>query len=211
MATKEYVNFKKVDIVAESFEAAKAQAPFGIQGNATQAYKNWLSKQTGVVTDSMKKEFMIDYLNKKTKNVEGSGFIIVVEAAVTDKRERPYKKINVKNENGKREWVTNFDIVGKASNKVYATVTLDDAKKFAKVTVKNDGENNEAEKEIRVKKADADKVAKKLFADGVIKEDVVILYKKVTRNPEQAIAAVYEYTPSKNTRPGKYIAFGIKA
>jgi hypothetical protein len=40
---------------------------------------------------------------------------------------------------------------------------------------------------------------------------IVILYKKVTRNPEQAIAAVYEYTPSKNTRPGKYIAFGIKA
>lgn len=205
------LNFEKVEFTAANLDEAKSFAPFGIQGNATQAYKKWLSEQTGIVTESAKKQFFLDYLKKKTKNVEGSGYIIVEESAIVDKRERPYKKINVKNENGKREWVTNFDIVGKASNKVYATVTLDDAKKFAKVTVKNDGENNEAEKEIRVKKADADKVAKKLFADGVIKEDVIILYKKVTRNPEQAIAAVYEYTPSKNTRPGKYIAFGIKA
>lgn len=207
MATKEYVNFKKVDIVAESFEAAKAQAPFGIQGNATQAYKNWLSKQTGVVTDSMKKEFMIDYLNKKTKNVEGSGFIIVVEAAVTDKRERPYKKINIKNEDGKRDWDTTFDIVG-ASGKVYATVTSKDAKKFAKEVAKNE---DVTEKEIRVKKSDAEKVVKDLYVNKGLTENVDVLYNKTPRKESQRIAMRFEYTPSKGTKPGQYIAFGIEA
>ena len=43
------LNFKKVEVVAESKEAAIAQVEstlFHVNGDATQAYKNWKAKQT---------------------------------------------------------------------------------------------------------------------------------------------------------------------
>ena len=65
------LNFKKVEVVAESKEAAKSQIEdtlYHIQGDATQAYKNWEEKQNGIVTDRDRKEFMLDHLAKKSKN-----------------------------------------------------------------------------------------------------------------------------------------------
>ena len=65
------LNFKKVEVVAESKEAAIAQVEstlFHVNGDATQAYKNWKAKQTKGITEREVKEFMLEYLAKKGKN-----------------------------------------------------------------------------------------------------------------------------------------------
>ena len=65
------LNFKKVEVVAESKEAAIAQVEstlFHVNGDATQAYKNWKAKQTKGITERDVKEFMLEYLAKKGKN-----------------------------------------------------------------------------------------------------------------------------------------------
>ena len=58
------LNFKKVEVVAASREEAIAQvenAYFHVNGDATQAFKNWKQKQTGGVTERAIKEFMLEY------------------------------------------------------------------------------------------------------------------------------------------------------
>ena len=102
------INFKKIEIVAESKEAAKAQMEetlFHYSGDATQAFNNWKQKQNGGVTERSIKEFMLDYLATKTKNCPGSGFLITLDSAVKDTRERPYLIEDVKNE-GRRKLKT---------------------------------------------------------------------------------------------------------
>ena len=82
-------NFKKVEIVAESKEAAIAQVEetlFHVNGDATQAFKNWKAKQTQGITERSIKEFMLEYLAKKGKNCPGAGYLITVESAVADTR-----------------------------------------------------------------------------------------------------------------------------
>lgn len=202
------LSFKKLELTAASFDEAKEKAPFGIQGNATQSFNNWKKKQTDGITDAKIREFCLEYLEKKTKNVPGSGFIIVLDSAVADKRENPYKKVNVKNTDGKREWDTVLRIEGKTTGKVYATVTPEDAKKFAKTVEKNE---DGTEKEIRVKKSDADKIVKDLYRSGTLTEGVNVFYAKVPRKKSQALAASYDYTPSKGTKAGTYLVFGIEA
>ena len=59
------LNFKKVEIVAASKEEAINQINdtyFHVNGDATQAFKNWKQKQNGAVTEREIKEFMLDYL-----------------------------------------------------------------------------------------------------------------------------------------------------
>ena len=100
MSDIKIMNFKRVEVVAESKKAAIDKINkelFHVQGDATQAYKIWLSKQVNGVTDRDKKAFMLDYLANKGKNCPGAGYIICVEPAIADTRERPYKINNVKN------------------------------------------------------------------------------------------------------------------
>ena len=81
--------FKRMEVSGATKEEALAKAPFDIMGDATQAFKLWKKKQLNGVTDSDIKQFMLDYLNKKSKNVAGVGFAITLESAVADTRERP--------------------------------------------------------------------------------------------------------------------------
>ena len=164
------LNFKKVEVVAESKEAAKSQIEdtlFHIQGDATQAYKNWEEKQNGIVTDRDRKEFMI-----------------TVEPAVKDSRERPYKIEDIKNEEGKRKTKRQYKWFDKATNTVVCSVDTN--------------------------KTDAKNAIKELYKSGEYKGDanLVITYDVVEG---QAVVATAKYTPSKNTKSGKYIAFGIEA
>ena len=102
------LNFKKIEIAAANREEGVAQIEanyFHISGDATQAFKNWKSKQTGGVTERAIKEFMLDYLNKKGKNCPGAGYLITVDAAIGDTRERPYRIEDQPNE-GKRKFKT---------------------------------------------------------------------------------------------------------
>ena len=181
------LNFKKVEVVAESKEAAKSQIEdtlFHIQGDATQAYKNWEEKQNGIVTDRDRKEFMLDYLAKKSKNCPGAGFMITVEPAVKDSRERPYKIEDVKNEQGKRKTKRFYKWIDRESKTVVCQVDTN--------------------------KTDAKNAIKELYKSGEYKghADLVITYDVVEG---QAIVATADYTPSINTKNGKWLAFGIEA
>lgn len=180
------LNFKKTEVVAESKNAAIAQVEetlFHVNGDATQAYKNWLDKQNGAVTDRALKEFMLDYLSKKTKNCPNAGFIICVDPAVADTRERPYKVENVKGE-GKRKYKTTY--VG-IDNETGVTIGKWDTNK-----------------------ADALNAIKEMYKSGAYKGSGHLdKVKEVVEG--QATVATFEYTPSKNAKKGRWIAFGIEA
>ncbi len=176
------LNFKKMEVVGASKEEALAKAPFDIMGDATQAYKNWLKKQTNGVTDYDKKQFMIDYLGKKSKNVAGVGFSITVDPAVADTRERPYQISDHKNTQGAREWKTIYQIKDDVTGAVIA-------------------ETDET-------KAKAKEIAKKLYVEQGYKGNATCYYTKQVVKGEP-VAFKIDYTPSKSSRAGTYIVFGI--
>ena len=45
-----FVNFQKLEVSGSTKAEALENAPFGIMGDATQAYKNWRAKQSVVST-----------------------------------------------------------------------------------------------------------------------------------------------------------------
>lgn len=123
------INFKKVEIVAESKEAAIEQVEntlFHVNGDATQAYKNWKAKQTQGITERDVKAFMMEYLAKKSKSCPGAGYLITVESAVADTRERPYKIDDVKGD-GKRKFKTFYKWMDKATGTVVCQVDTNKA------------------------------------------------------------------------------------
>ncbi len=179
------LNFKKIEIAAANREEAVAQIEanyFHISGDATQAFKNWKSKQTGGVTERAIKEFMLDYLNKKGKNCPGSGYMITVDSAISDTRERPYSIEDIPNE-GRRKYKKTYQLVDVATGVVL-------------------GETKE-------NKAVAKQLAKEIIKGGFKGKMNCNLVHKVTEGQETVFTA--EYTPSKNTKNGTWIAFGIEA
>lgn len=186
MSTK-ILNFEKIEVVAESKEAAIAQVEenlFHVNGDATQAFKNWKQKQNGGVTERMVKEFMLEYLEKKGKSCPGAGYMITVESSVADTRERPYKIEDVKNEEGKRVWKKQYKWIDKETGKCVASVDTN--------------------------KADAKNALKELYKSGEYRGDAELWVTKDVKEG-QPIVATAKYTPSKNTKNGTWLAFGIKA
>ena len=184
MSTK-ILNFKKVELVAESKEAAKAQMEeslFNYGGDATQAFKNWKSKQNKGVTDRDIKEFMLSYLEKKSKNIPGVGFMITLEAAVADTRERPYKIEDVKGE-GKRKFKSMYKWIDVDTKQVVCSVDTN--------------------------KADAKNAIKELYKSGAYKGNAELVKTKDVVEGN-AVVATSEYTPSKNTKNGTWLVFGIE-
>ena len=180
------LNFKKTEVVAESKEAAKAfveENLFHVNGDATQSYNNWKKKQGGAVTERDVKEFMLDYLERKTKSCPGAGYMICVDPAIADTRERPYKIENVKGE-GKRKWKTTY--------------------------VGIDNETNAPIGKWDTNKADALNAIKELYKSGEYRGSGHLDKVKEVIEGE-ATVATFEYTPSKNTKNGVWIAFGIEA
>ena len=178
------LNFKKIEVVAESKEAAVEQVSdlFQINGDATQAFKNWKSKQTKGITERDMKEFMLEYLAKKTKNCPGAGYMITVESAVADTRERPYKIDNVKGE-GKRKFKSMYKWISEEDGKVVCQVDTN--------------------------KADAMNALKELYKSGEFKGNAKLVKTKDVVEG-QAVVATAKYAPSKNTKNGTWIAFGIE-
>ena len=127
--------------------------------------------------------YMLEYLSKKSKNVNGVGFAITQEAAVADTRERPYRIDDVKNESGARKYKTIYQIVDKATGKVLA-------------------QTDET-------KAKAKEIAKALYTDKGFKGDLVCTYTKQVVDGEPT-AFTATYTPSKSSRVGSYLVFGIE-
>lgn len=183
------MNFKKIDVFGATKEEALANAPFGIQGDATQAWRNARKAHTGVWGEANNKQFMLDYLAKKSKNIPGVGFYITVESAVADTRERPYKMEDVKNEQGARKWKTFYEWIDDATG--LTVVKVDSTKADAKAALKAcyTGEN-------------------KKYAENPYKGNAHCrMVKEVVEG--QDIVATSTYSPSKNTRNGQYIVFGI--
>jgi hypothetical protein len=177
------MNFKKMEVSGATKEEALSKAPFDIMGDATQAFKIWKKKQVNGVTEADKKQFMLDYLNKKSKNVAGVGFSITLESAIADSRERPYTIHSKKNESGARKYKTTYQLIDKATGAVLA-------------------ETNET-------KAKAKEIAKDLYANKGFKGNLVCTYTKQVVDGEP-IAFEAEYTPSKSARVGSYLVFGVE-
>ena len=172
MSTK-VLNFKSVTVSEEQY--------FHINGDATQAYKNAKAKHQGVWTERDDKAFKLDYLEKKGKSCPGAGYIIVVEAAIGDTRERPYKIEDVKSE-GKRKFKSMYKWID-AEGKIVCQVDTN--------------------------KADAKNAIKELYKSGAFRGDAKLVKTKDVVEGN-AVVATAKYTPSKNTKPGSYIAFGIE-
>ena len=179
----QFLNFKVMEVTGATKEEALNKAPFDIMGDATQAYKNWRKAQVNGVTEADKKQFMLDYLSKKSKNVIGVGFSITLESAVADTRERPYSINDVKNESGVRKYKTTYQIVDKTTGALLAST-------------------NET-------KAKAKEITKQLYTDKGFKGDVICTYTKQVVDGEP-VAFTAEYTPSKSARVGSYLLFGIE-
>lgn len=176
------MNFKKLEVTGATKDEALAKAPFSIMGDATQAYKAWAKNQVNGITDTDKKQFMLDYLNRKSKNVAGVGFSITVDPAVADTRERPYNVIDKKNESGVRKYKTTYQLIDKDTNTVLATT--DETKAKAK------------------------EIGKGLYVNGYKGHIVCTYTKQVVEG--QPIAFEIEYAPSKGAKSGSYIVFGIE-
>lgn len=180
---EKFMNFKRMEVTGMTKEEALANAPFGIQGDATQAFRNAKKNHTGSWTDSDTKQFMLDYLAKKSKNLPGVGFSITVESAVADTRERPYTINDIKNDKGARKYKT-----------VYSW--RDDA--TGKTVVETD-----------TTKADAKNAIKREYTENGYRGNAsLVMVKKCIEG--QAVVAKACYTPSKSSRPGVYLVFGIE-
>jgi len=177
------MNFKKLEVTGATKEEALSQAPFEIMGDATQAYKLWKKKQTTGITESDKKQFMLDYLNKKSKNVPGIGFSITIESAVADTRERPYSIQDVKNEKGSRKYKTTYILTDEETGAELAHT--DETKAKAKA------------------------LARELYTDGDYRGNIVCTYTKQVVEGEP-VAFTVTYTPSKSAKSGTYVVFGIE-
>lgn len=179
----QFLNFKVMEVNGATKEEALENVPFDIMGDATQAYKMWKKKQVGTITESDKRQFMLDYLAKKSKNVAGVGFVITLESAIADTRERPYRIDDVKNELGTRKYKTVYQIMDKDTGKVLA--------------------------QAEGTKARAKELVKALYTEKGYKGNIIVSYAKVVMDG-QPIAFTATYTPSKSTRSGSYLCFGVE-
>lgn len=175
--------FTRIEVTGTTKKEALDKAPFAIMGDATPAYKLWLKKQNiEKLTENDIKDFQLEYLNKKSKLTPGIGYYITKVSAVENSRERPYSIEDVKNELGRRKFKT-----------VYRWI--DDATKETVV-------------ETDTTKADAKAALKKAYTKGYKGNATLYILKTVKEGQE--IAARAKYTPSKSSRLGEYIVFGVE-
>ena len=81
--------FKKFEVIGTTKDAAMKESGLNLRVDATQAYKKWAKENA--VTEDGQKEWMKDYLKKKKFTMPNDGAYIVLQSAVADSRERPYK------------------------------------------------------------------------------------------------------------------------
>jgi hypothetical protein len=88
--------FKKFEVIGKTKDEAKENSGLNLRVDATQSYKKWAEKN--VTNEDNVKEWMKDFLKKKKFNMPNDGAYIVLQSAVADTRERPYKLETVKYE-----------------------------------------------------------------------------------------------------------------
>ena len=208
-------NFNLKIEAVKGFTKEEALSKVNFNANFKNATQAWIKAGKPTFGTNDFKVFATEYLKKATKGTAGVGAHVVIDGAVADSRERPYKVLSISNE-GTRKYKT-----------VYQIVEAELATKTKKVTklvkVKDEeGNVNEVEKEVNETTAEVkslgaivDSCSKKGEAEDLMKQwisdtkrDYVVVVNKVTdHNP---IAAYGVYTPSTSTKEGTFIAFGVE-
>ena len=175
-------NFKRVEVKAYTKAEAIDQVKdvFFVQRDATQA---WIKAGEPSPLDKEFKVFCANYLEKHTKNAPGTACMITYRAGAADTRERPYKMNDVVNEKGKRKYVTTYLLKDKSTGEELAKTT----------------EN----------KKKAQELAKKLYIDGGFRGSIICTYTKEVAEGEP-VAFTVDYAPSKSSKEGHYIFFGVE-
>ena len=88
--------FKKFEVIGETKDAAMSESKLNLRVDATQAYKKWA--KGNITNEDNVREWMKDYLTKKKLTMPKDGAYIVLQSAVADTRERPYKVDKMKYE-----------------------------------------------------------------------------------------------------------------
>lgn len=192
-------NFRKIEVQAFTRDEATAQAPFTVQRDATQAWKNAGMPQFGEELN----KFMGEYLAKFTKNAPGTGCSITVMAGSPDTREKPCKF----------EEIVNKTVTGqvKRVNKETGEEEMVDTtkRKYSTVYTWVDDET----KEILDKSSETKAVAKKrmgeLYETGYKGNATCYYTKEVSEGEPRAFSV--KYTPSVSAKKGKYLLFGHEA
>jgi hypothetical protein len=152
------VIFRKFEVIGDTKDAAMKEAELNLRVDATQSYKKW-AKEHATNEDNIK-EWMKDYLKKKKLTMPKDGAYIVLQSAVTDSREHPYKVEKHK-----------YDVRKHSPEKFY---------------VLRDAAGNEVGRE-KTSKA-AEQAAKEFIID--YKEDVTINYEWVSKEKNSLYATV---------------------
>ena len=171
--------FKKFETIGTTKDEAIRNAnPLNLRVDATQAYKKWA--KDNVVTEESQKEWMKEYLKKKKFTMPNDGAYVVLQTAVTDSRERPYKV-----EKPKYEARTHTPV------RVYVGRAQDT------------GEEIFTEKTSKA----AEQAAKEFVIDNHVGVDLVIETRMKEKN---SLYAKVNYVPSKGTQKAKLLVFGYQ-
>ena len=171
--------FKKFEVIGTTKDEAIRNAnPLNLRVDATQAYKKWAKEN--VTNEDNVKEWMVEYLKKKKFNMPNDGAYIVLQSAVLDSRERPYKV-----EKPKYEARTHTPV------RVYV------------------GRAQDTNEELFTEKTSkaAEQAAKEWVIDNKVGVDLVIETRMKEKN---SLYAKVNYVPSKGTQPCKLLVFGYK-
>jgi hypothetical protein len=205
-----FLNFKRMTVTGATKDEALAKAPFYIMGDATQAYRNFTKEHPNGFSDSELKEWMLGYLAKRSKNSPNNGFSITVESPVVDSRQRPYRINDVKNEEGPCKYVRTYQIIDNVTGAIIAETPAEyvqDTDKDGNLLFTENGDPKMVWKPGT--KAQAKDLVRSLYTDGGLRSNVTcIRSKQIVEGTPTAFTA--EYTPSKGTRIGTYIVFGIE-
>ena len=174
------INLKKVEVSAFTKAEAIEKAPFQVLKDATQAWKN----AGKPLNDKDLKVFCSEYLAKHTKGAVGLGCSITFENGSADTREKPFSINDIKNEQGKRKYVTGYQGINPETGEILFTCFETKAK--------------------------AKEVAKELYTKEGYRGSVKCNYIKVVAEGEKGAFDVV-YAPSKSAKAGKFILFGVEA
>ena len=172
------VFFTKFETIGQTKDEAMKNSKLNLRVDATQAYKKWAKEN--VTNEDNVKEWMVEYLKKKKFNMPNDGAYIVLQSAVLDSRERPYKV-----EKPKYEARTHTPV------RVYV------------------GRAQDTNEEIFTEKTSkaAEQAAKEWVIDNKVGVYLVIETRMKEKN---SLYAKVNYVPSKGTQPCKLLVFGYK-
>lgn len=171
--------FKKFEVIGTTKDEAKAAAaPMNLMVDATSTYKKWAKEN--VTSEAAIKNWMKEYLKAKKYDKPGLGAYIVLQKAVVDSRERPYKEVKPK-----------YEARTHTFERVYVGRAKDTGSEV--FAVKNAKEAIAAAKEFVID----EHVGVDIFVEAKVKE-------------KNSLYTTIEYTPSKGAQPCKLLVFGYE-